>query len=266
MRTHTFQRRKSVYTLPRHSWGRADPYFSKKENIHLTDIRTITGLVQGTSHAKLYEESGFTSFKERRKRHKIIMYFKICSNQCPSYLPPLLPTLVSETNPYHRRRMFDRTVPYCRTDLYQRSFFPATTTYWNSQNDNFHQLTSVRQLKQFLSAFDVIVPNQYYLGDRRGQVTLSRLRNNMSNLNHDLFLRHLSADPSCACGHLSENAEHFLLYCPLFSVTREHTIDKLPPHFKTLSILLQGCPTLPSMANKQIITHVHSYLKLSNRL
>ena len=41
------------------------------ETLHLDALRTIIGTVRGTSHHKLYKESGFTSLKERRKRHKI---------------------------------------------------------------------------------------------------------------------------------------------------------------------------------------------------
>ena len=47
------------------------------ESLHLDAIRTIIGAVRGTSHQKLYTESGFTTLRERRFRHKIIMYHKI---------------------------------------------------------------------------------------------------------------------------------------------------------------------------------------------
>ena len=42
------------------------------ENLHLEALRIITGSVRGTSHQKLYNESGFCKLKERRKRHKLI--------------------------------------------------------------------------------------------------------------------------------------------------------------------------------------------------
>ena len=38
------------------------------ENMHLEAIRIIIGAVKGTNHQKLYEESGFCSLKERRRR------------------------------------------------------------------------------------------------------------------------------------------------------------------------------------------------------
>ena len=46
------------------------------ENLHLEAIRIILGAVRGTSHEKLYKESGFCTLKERRKRHKLLCFTK----------------------------------------------------------------------------------------------------------------------------------------------------------------------------------------------
>ena len=46
----------------------------------------------------------------------------------------------------------------------------------------------------------------------------------MSDLNFDLFSRHLIDNPSCACGHPFETAEHFLLFCPNNQNERINTI------------------------------------------
>ena len=46
------------------------------ENLHLEAIRIITGGVRGTSPKKLYEESGFCTLKERRRRHNLLMFKK----------------------------------------------------------------------------------------------------------------------------------------------------------------------------------------------
>ena len=60
------------------------------ESLHFDAIRTIIGAVRGTSHQKLYTESGFTTLRERRFRHKIIMYHKIAQENTPTY-PHLFP-------------------------------------------------------------------------------------------------------------------------------------------------------------------------------
>ena len=66
------------------------------ESLHLDAIGTIIGAVRGTSHQKLYTESGFTTLRERRFRHKIIMYHKIVQENTPTYLKEHLPPLVSQ--------------------------------------------------------------------------------------------------------------------------------------------------------------------------
>ena len=68
------------------------------ENLHLEAIRIITDSVRGTSHQKLYNESGFCTLKGRRKKHKLIQFYKMINNTCPDYLSDLLPPLVSTTN------------------------------------------------------------------------------------------------------------------------------------------------------------------------
>lgn len=61
------------------------------ENLHLEAIRIIIGGVRGTSHQKLYEESGFCTLKERRRRHKLLMFKKMQLGLCPQYIIDLLP-------------------------------------------------------------------------------------------------------------------------------------------------------------------------------
>ena len=47
------------------------------ENLQLEAIKIIIGGIRGASHQKLYKESGFCTLKERRKRHKLLMFHKM---------------------------------------------------------------------------------------------------------------------------------------------------------------------------------------------
>ena len=53
------------------------------ENLHLEAIRFIIGGTRGTSHQKPFKESGFYTLKERRKRHKLLMFHKMILGLCP---------------------------------------------------------------------------------------------------------------------------------------------------------------------------------------
>ena len=236
------------------------------ENLHLEAIRIITGLPKGTSHNTLYIESGFCSLKERRRRHKIIMYHKIINDLTPEYLGDLLPPLVSTTNPYHRRRPLERAVPSHKTDLYKTSFFPDTTRLWNQLPTFIQQTTSISQLKHFLKQNDPIVPPYYYSGTRTEQYKHCQLRCNMSSLNSDLFNRHLTNDPSCACGHVQETAEHYLLYCPNFAMIRAATVATLPCTTLSTKVLLYGDKSFTMTENEEIFDTVHTFIRESKRL
>ena len=236
------------------------------ENLHLDAIRTITGSVRGTSHEKLYGEAGLTSLKERRRRHKITLYFKIVKGIVPLYLTERLPGLVATLNPYHRRNMLERKVPRSRLELYKSSFFPSTTVLWNNLPDNIKQCDSVSALKRFLSITDSIVPRYYYLANRLSEAIMCKMRLEMSDLQLDLYRRHLSNSTACACGFETEDAKHFLLHCPLFNHARNQTIALLPNDVKIdINILLFGSNIKTFSENSEILNTVSSFIQKSER-
>jgi hypothetical protein len=235
------------------------------EDLHLQAIRVITGSVRGTSHQKLYNESGFTTLKERRKRHKLIQYKKIALGICPDYLSNLLPMFVSQVNPYHRRNPLERVIPRSKTETYNRSFFPSTTKLWNDLPDNILQTDSLSQFKRYLSRNDTPVPSYYYIGDRKEQIMHCRLRLGMSDLNEDLFNRHLNTIRTCSCGYARETAAHYILTCVNYITIRRQTILLLPPEWTNINTLLFGNPRLQSQDNNRIFLSVHNFIKESKR-
>ena len=62
-----------------------------------------------------------------------------------------------------------------------------------------------------------MVPIYYYFGSRTEQVKHCTLRLAISDLNYDLFRRHLLKDPICSCGYTAATSEHFLLHCPFYN-------------------------------------------------
>lgn len=235
------------------------------ENLHLEALRIIVGAIRGTSHQKLYEESGFCSLKERRKRHKIVYYYKMVHGICPDYLSDLVPDLVSENNPYHRRRPLERKIQRCNTETYRKSFLPSATTLWNCLPDNIKTSNSLSALKRYLSTGDHIVPPYHYLGERKEQIVHCRLRLGMSDLNDDLFNRHLVDNSQCVCGYERETADHYLLSCPRFNAVRENTILQLPQNYIQAHFLLKGSQDLQMATNTLIFQAVHKFISQSRR-
>ena len=235
------------------------------EQIQIDALKVITGSVRGTSHLSLYNDTGFVPLKERRKRHKLILYFKFTKGLLPEHLIPKFPPLASEVNQYHRRRMQDRYTMNCRTELYRHSFFPSATRLWNNLPENIQSARSFGEFKRHLKKDDITPPPYFYLGQRKEQIVHCRLRLGMSDLNFDLFNRHLSESKACHCGADKEDPHHYLLVCPSYNQTRQETLSNLPPIALHTKTLLNGnqCYSLPF--NNFIFCIVHEYIKLTRR-
>jgi hypothetical protein len=92
------------------------------------------------------------------------------------------------------------------------------------------------------------------------------MRNKCSALNADWYHANLIVNSNCICGYLNENAEHYLLYCNSFTVTRIiilFEINKLnligiPVN---IDLLLFGNETLSGDVNCSIFLAVQKYIK-----
>jgi hypothetical protein len=63
-------------------------------------------------------------------------------------------------------------------------------------------------------------PQYYSIGDRFLSVLHSRMRNKCSALNADLYNANLIVNYYCLCGYFNEHAEHYLLHCNRFTLSR----------------------------------------------
>ena len=184
----------------------------------------------------------------------------------PNYLSNYIPQLVSETNPYHRRNPLERIMPRCRTESYQQSFFPSTTVLWNALPDYIKLSNSLAEFKRHLRSDDTIVPPFYYSTNRMSEIIHCKIRLEISDLNSDLFKRHLTNNMSCMCGFRQENALHYLYHCPLFNNSRRNTLNQIP-NFQQLNLksLTHGDPNLSLVENKEIFEKVNQFISSSLR-
>ena len=191
------------------------------EQRQLEALRTIIGTVRGTSHEIIYKESGFIPLKVRRERHKLILFFKFANGLLPEHLACKFPELVSDLNPYSRRRPLLRQPQTWTYEYYHQSYFPTATALWNLLPENVKSMTSISSFKRYLSNEDPIVPSYFYLGDRIPQILHCKLRLHMSDLNSDMFSRHISENKNCNCGYQNENANHFC--CSVHCMSNQET-------------------------------------------
>ena len=235
------------------------------EELQIDALRTISGSVRGTSHALLYNETGFIPLKERRKRHKLLTFFKFVNGLVPNHLAVKFPPLVSEINPYHRRRPLNRQPPSFKTALYKKSFFPSSTDLWNDLPESIQCSKSFGEFKRFLRKDDVPVPPYFYIGNRKEQIIHCKMRLGMSDLQNDLFNRHLSERKQCECGATKETALHYLLHCPLHTNTRNTTLFNLPPTARQINTLLNGNKRFSLAVNNYIFSLVQEFIRETSR-
>ena len=87
----------------------------------------------------------------------------------------------------------------------------------------------------------------------------------MSDLQSDMFNRHISNNKNCNCGFRTENANHYLLQCPLYNEPRKVTIFNLPPLARKCKILLNGQSNFSLAFNAYVFLIVQEFIMLSGR-
>ena len=69
--------------------------------------------------------------KTRRIIHRIVLFYKIVNNFCPSFLFDLLPSKVFQRTHYSLRSSINFSVFATRTEHFRNSFFPSAIALWN---------------------------------------------------------------------------------------------------------------------------------------
>ena len=112
--------------------------------------RIATGATKLISLFALSNEIKWESLDDRRRKHKLTLFYKMNSNLCPTYLSSLVPQTVNSTSRYNLRNASDLQTFNARTTLYYNSFLPATVRAWNNLPLQAKQLQSVNAFKFFL--------------------------------------------------------------------------------------------------------------------
>ena len=94
--------------------------------------RIVTGCTKLVSIRNLYEETKWESLEERRKKHKLTLFYKMVNNFTPSYLSSLVPQPVNAASAYNLRNQNNIQSIATRTNYYFNSFLPSTIREWNS--------------------------------------------------------------------------------------------------------------------------------------
>jgi hypothetical protein len=235
------------------------------DKIQLEAARIVTGCTKLVSTNELLQEIGWEKLSERRRKHKLILFFKMIHNLTPAYLSSLVPASIGHNTSYNLRNANDLQTPFSRTVLYAKSFLPSVINDWNSLPEEARHIHSLNNFKKFLNT-NLPKPNTlFYNGERRAQILHTRLRTKCSALNHHLFQKNIVASPLCSCGAI-ETTQHFFFHCPLYTIIRETLLRSITPLGSlTLTTLLKGDATKGLTINSKIFEAVQTFIISSKR-
>ena len=99
-----------------------ESFQNKIEKVQYKACLAITGAIQGTSREKLYEELGLHSLVERRRRNKLIFFYKIVNGLLPDYLYSYLNFASQQNYPLRSAKAF-KIIPISARKSHLKSLF-----------------------------------------------------------------------------------------------------------------------------------------------
>ena len=215
----------------------------------------------------LLKETGWEPLSSRRRKHKLVLFYKMVNGLCPDYLHSLVPPTIGNTSRHNLRNINDLQTVHAKTQLYFNSFLPSVIREWNELPQPTRDSTSISFFKYRLDSItrETKPPSYYYEGKRLGQIYHTRLRTGCSSLNQHLFPKNIVDSPLCDCGSI-EDTTHYLLNCTRYNNIRHQMFNSVSRFCSpTLHTLLCGNSNLTNDKNKSIMIAVQEFITQSGR-
>ena len=222
------------------------------EKVQIESARIATGATKLVSIETLLNEIGWVPLSERRKQHRLVLFYKMFNYLTPDYLS----SFFDRNNPDSRYNLRNsENVPGIpsRTTSYFNSFLPSVIRNWNALSLDIRNATSLNTFKTHLNPIMLKTPSFYYVGTRRLQILHTRLRTKCSSLNHYLFSKGVVDNPLCSCGEI-ETDYHYFFNCIYLTHCRTTLFESRQDFQIDLDILLFGCE-LPTNEQNAFIFH-----------
>ena len=233
------------------------------EKVQLEAARIVSGPTKLVSLALLYEELGWEQLSSRRRKYKLVLFYKMQNGLCPAYLTQLVPDQVGQASSYNLRKARNLQTIHATTQLYYNSFLPSVIRDWNTLPSSIRTLPTVESFKRSLNTQTYRKPSFYFCGDRFGQIHYTRLRTNCSSLRYYLYHKGIIDNPNCNCGSLETN-NHYLLECNRYNAIRVDLLNEVSEFCTpTLNSLLFGNLALSDEANELIFKSIHKFIRRS---
>ena len=170
-------------------WNNLAEYEAKElEKIQYEAARIVSGSTKLVSIEALLRETGWEKLSSRRKKHKLILFYKTFNGLCPNYLQSQVPPTIGNSSRYNLRNVNDIRTVRANSELYYKSFLPSVIREWNELPQSIRDLTILSTFKYRLNSTsrEAKPPSYYFEGSRLGQIYHARLRTGCSSLNQRL--------------------------------------------------------------------------------
>ena len=246
-------------------WGGSyDCDIAKLEAIHIDAMRLISGATARSHIENLYMEFNWLTIQERINIASLTIMYKIINGYSPTYLSNLIEH--DENRFYNFRQQRALRMPFCRLEVFKKSFFPRTINLWNDLPNHLQSVTSLEEFKRKFKPEQTELLLLYYYGERWPSVHHARMRLKCSKLNDDLCNQlHVIDYANCTCGAAVENAQHYLLDCPNYIAERLDLANGVSNNNMTLQTLLFGNSNLSPEQNKEVFKAVHQFIVITER-
>ena len=248
------------------------------ESIQRQAAIICTGGYRHTSYSSLLEELNWMSLANRRKLHKLILFYKIYNNIYPQYLHNFI---IYNHNITHNLRHRHNIIPRdTRLSLTSCSFFPSTTRDWNNLSDTHRSAPTVLSFKRLTinkltSTLRYSHLNNPYvrLTSGRTGTLLARLRMGLSALNAHRYRYNFIPYSTCTfCNTGAETTIHYFFTCTSHTLARTMFYNRLQqeleldtnPSQHLLETILYGRHINPTCYTT-LLDIVYQYLRLTRR-
>jgi hypothetical protein len=236
------------------------------DSIQNNAARIVSGATARCTTESLSTELNWKPLKDRRKEHRLAMFFKVTNNLAPQYMVDLIPPRVQDRTHYGLRNRALLDTPPTRIQAHTNSFYPSATKDWNDLAQEIKLAPSYTSFKRRICKRGPKTNPLYYEGKRRSTVNHTRLQMGCSALKKHIHRLNIVDSATCACMLEEEDSYHFLFVCPIYAVHRTKMLEDIQQiAYPSLNLVLFGDSDLPWEANKLIFGAVQRYIDQTQR-
>ena len=192
---------------------------NRLEAIQLRAAKIITGGIIRTNSNLLYEETKIEKLESRRDRQLLLFFHKLMNDNVPAYLESIKPAENINRHNRNLRNRNDLDAPRSRIKKYEDSLIIKAVSLWNNLPTAAKNIPDYYSFKLYLEK-DLSVPNElFYLGKRKINIVMAKIRMKCSNLRAHLFELKIIENAACDCGYFYEDSVHYFFVSVFYTCT-----------------------------------------------